>query len=205
MRTGISHNAVLLSGASMHHMYCVCFCEFGLKQRHTSGASNQLCSHPAGVGGLDAEGEEDEEVAIDTGESDVEEAVEADVPETVTMETETAETDCGSTKLTSKPPTSAMTAQPVKTVPTGLPQSREELEVLITSIHHTVTEKIMPKLHKCLTARVSLAHADVTGCVMFRWSNSLIIVFRSNTVSQTSPHGTLDRCTFLFYPGPQNT
>ncbi|XP_023672630.2 small subunit processome component 20 homolog isoform X2 [Paramormyrops kingsleyae] len=102
----------------------------------------------------EADGEEDEELAMDTGESDIEEAVEADVPETVAMETETAKTDCGSTKLTSKPPTSAMTAQPVKTVPTGLPQSREELEVLITSIHHTVTEKIMPKLHKCLTARL---------------------------------------------------
>ncbi|XP_069048890.1 small subunit processome component 20 homolog [Lepisosteus oculatus] len=37
---------------------------------------------------------------------------------------------------------------------TGLSSNKEELEFLIQTIHRTVTSSILPKLHKCLTAKV---------------------------------------------------
>lgn len=42
-------------------------------------------------------------------------------------------------------------------VPSGLPQSREELETLISTIHQTVNNSVLPRLHKCLTAKVQCA------------------------------------------------
>ncbi|XP_026183080.1 small subunit processome component 20 homolog [Mastacembelus armatus] len=36
----------------------------------------------------------------------------------------------------------------------GLPQSKEELESLISAIHQTVNASVLPRLHKCLTAKV---------------------------------------------------
>lgn len=39
-------------------------------------------------------------------------------------------------------------------VSSGLPQSKNDLEALISSIHLTVTRSVLPKLHKCLTAKV---------------------------------------------------
>ncbi|XP_026217757.1 small subunit processome component 20 homolog isoform X2 [Anabas testudineus] len=36
----------------------------------------------------------------------------------------------------------------------GLPQSKEELESLISTIHQTVNDSVLPRLHKCLTAKV---------------------------------------------------
>ncbi|XP_040885804.1 small subunit processome component 20 homolog [Toxotes jaculatrix] len=36
----------------------------------------------------------------------------------------------------------------------GLPQSKEELESLISSIHQTVNDSVLPRLHRCLTAKV---------------------------------------------------
>ncbi|XP_040003243.1 small subunit processome component 20 homolog isoform X2 [Xiphias gladius] len=39
-------------------------------------------------------------------------------------------------------------------VASGLPQSKEELESLISTIHQTVNDSVLPRLHKCLTAKV---------------------------------------------------
>uniref|UniRef100_A0A3Q3Q499 Uncharacterized protein n=1 Tax=Monopterus albus TaxID=43700 RepID=A0A3Q3Q499_MONAL len=36
----------------------------------------------------------------------------------------------------------------------GLPQGKEELETLISTIHQTVNDSVLPRLHKCLTAKV---------------------------------------------------
>uniref|UniRef100_A0A673WAK9 UTP20 small subunit processome component n=1 Tax=Salmo trutta TaxID=8032 RepID=A0A673WAK9_SALTR len=68
-----------------------------------------------------------------TEESDTEEA----------METET------DTKATTKPTPS--TRAPA--APSGLPQNKAELEALITSIHATVQNAVLPRLHKCLTVK----------------------------------------------------
>lgn len=43
-------------------------------------------------------------------------------------------------------------------VSSGLPQSKEELESLITAIHETVNNSVLPRLHKCLTAKVRYTH-----------------------------------------------
>ena len=43
-------------------------------------------------------------------------------------------------------------------VSSGLPQSKEELESLITAIHATVNNSVLPRLNKCLTAKVKYTH-----------------------------------------------
>ncbi|XP_018603010.1 small subunit processome component 20 homolog [Scleropages formosus] len=107
---------------------------------------------------VEAEGLEDEvEDAMDSEESDTEEVVEALKMETATLETEVTKEDptqvnCMETDSKSAPSITAPHA--LKTISTGLPKSKEELEALIASIHHTVAESILPKLHKCLTAKV---------------------------------------------------
>ncbi|KAM3588219.1 uncharacterized protein V6R79_024222 [Siganus canaliculatus] len=40
------------------------------------------------------------------------------------------------------------------TVASGLPQSRDELESLISAIHATISNSVLPRLNKCLTAKV---------------------------------------------------
>lgn len=42
----------------------------------------------------------------------------------------------------------------------GLPQSKEELESLISTIHQTVNDSVLPRLHRCLNAKVMFAHKD---------------------------------------------
>lgn len=39
-------------------------------------------------------------------------------------------------------------------VSSGLPRSEKELESLISTIQQTVTNNVLPRLHKCLTAKV---------------------------------------------------
>ncbi|XP_028307568.1 small subunit processome component 20 homolog [Gouania willdenowi] len=46
-------------------------------------------------------------------------------------------------------------ATPKLVVSSGLPQSSEELESLIKAIHQTVNDSVLPRLHKCLTAKVT--------------------------------------------------
>ncbi|XP_074082789.1 small subunit processome component 20 homolog [Macrotis lagotis] len=50
------------------------------------------------------------------------------------------------------PDSSAKEAEGVAPLFAGLPQSKEELENLVKQIHKTVTNSILPKLHKCLSA-----------------------------------------------------
>uniref|UniRef100_A0A4W5MI71 UTP20 small subunit processome component n=1 Tax=Hucho hucho TaxID=62062 RepID=A0A4W5MI71_9TELE len=82
----------------------------------------------------------------------------------VTMETDAAETvegvamETNATESTAEPkavpvkkPTPSATAP---AAPSGLPQNKAELEALITSIHATVQNAVLPRLHKCLTAKV---------------------------------------------------
>ncbi|KAG9345665.1 hypothetical protein JZ751_008809 [Albula glossodonta] len=98
---------------------------------------------------IEEEGErEEEDEAMELGESDTEEPV-----ETAAMEVgqdSAGKADESKTTAEGEAPVN----RPVGKVPNGLPQSREELESLISAIHHTVTESILPKLHKCLTAKV---------------------------------------------------
>uniref|UniRef100_A0AAR2LTR1 UTP20 small subunit processome component n=1 Tax=Pygocentrus nattereri TaxID=42514 RepID=A0AAR2LTR1_PYGNA len=46
-------------------------------------------------------------------------------------------------------------------VSSGLPQDKEELEALISSIYSTVSQSILPRLHKCLTAKRDDEHKTV--------------------------------------------
>uniref|UniRef100_A0A4W6DX43 UTP20 small subunit processome component n=1 Tax=Lates calcarifer TaxID=8187 RepID=A0A4W6DX43_LATCA len=46
-------------------------------------------------------------------------------------------------------------------VASGLPQSKEELESLISTIHQTVNDSVLPRLHKCLTAKRDEEHKAV--------------------------------------------
>uniref|UniRef100_A0A667ZW64 UTP20 small subunit processome component n=1 Tax=Myripristis murdjan TaxID=586833 RepID=A0A667ZW64_9TELE len=52
-------------------------------------------------------------------------------------------------------------APKVPPVPSGLPQSKEELDFLISSIHRTVNNTVLPSLHKCLTAKRDEEHKAV--------------------------------------------
>nr|XP_015811633.2 small subunit processome component 20 homolog isoform X1 [Nothobranchius furzeri] len=90
---------------------------------------------------LDASGDEDEEMEIDG------KAASIDVP----METDPAEGQKkeASDKSKTKP------APKLPVVSSGLPQSREELESLISAIHETVNVSVLPRLSKCLTAKVT--------------------------------------------------
>ncbi|CAL1568682.1 unnamed protein product [Knipowitschia caucasica] len=67
----------------------------------------------------------------------------------IAMETDStdAQQDSGVTVCEGKPTT-------IPKVSTGLPQSREELQTLVTAIHKTVNESVLPRLQKCLTAKV---------------------------------------------------
>uniref|UniRef100_UPI0037E7A1C0 small subunit processome component 20 homolog isoform X2 n=1 Tax=Semicossyphus pulcher TaxID=241346 RepID=UPI0037E7A1C0 len=46
------------------------------------------------------------------------------------------------------------TAPKPMVVASGLPQSKEELESLISAIHQTVNNSVLPRLHKCLNAKI---------------------------------------------------
>lgn len=99
----------------------------------------------------EAEDEDEAAETMDTDESDAEDAMEtaeAGAAVSTAMDAETegpAKPKEGKKSQTKKVP-------PV--VSSGLPQSERDLETLISSIHHTVTQTVLPKLHKCLTAKV---------------------------------------------------
>ncbi|XP_054911685.1 small subunit processome component 20 homolog [Poeciliopsis prolifica] len=89
---------------------------------------------------------EDEAEAKELDTSDDEEAMETDdkaASASVPVETESA-----ASRIPAK---AASTAAPVSC---GLPQSREELETLMAAIHQTVNNSVLPRLNKCLTAKV---------------------------------------------------
>lgn len=119
------------------------------------------------VGAAEAEPEEELALAEDEDEeSDNDDAMDTSkVQQDVTMETETAgpevsmETDAvdaqkDSTKSVDSQTKKATEEKRPAPVATGLPQSKEELESLISAIHQTVNESVLPRLHKCLTAKV---------------------------------------------------
>ncbi|XP_008399503.1 small subunit processome component 20 homolog isoform X2 [Poecilia reticulata] len=92
---------------------------------------------------------EDEAEAIELDTSDDEEAMETDdkaASASVPMETKSAAR--AASRISAK---AAPTAPPVSS---GLPQSREELESLMAAIHKTVNDSVLPRLNKCLTAKV---------------------------------------------------
>ncbi|KAM6984775.1 small subunit processome component 20 homolog [Aplochiton taeniatus] len=108
--------------------------------------------------------DEEDAVAVESDESDTEEAMETNdetVPTKVAVEKDTTEATEGvametEVEETAAPVSKVVTAakKPAPTVLCGLPKSQEELEALITSIHKTVNESVLPRLHKCLTAKV---------------------------------------------------
>lgn len=103
---------------------------------------------------LEEKAEDEQAEVMDSDESDVEDAMETNDADTVATETngmDTGEGDSAKPKET----TQAKPKRAPPVVSSGLPQSKEELEALISSIHHTVTQSILPRLHKCLIAKVS--------------------------------------------------
>uniref|UniRef100_A0A3B5AP45 UTP20 small subunit processome component n=1 Tax=Stegastes partitus TaxID=144197 RepID=A0A3B5AP45_9TELE len=97
--------------------------------------------------------DEDEAPAGESDLSDDEEAMEVDskaASTNVPMETANGETN-GSSEIVVAP--KAKQQAPPK-VASGLPQSREELESLISAIQQTVNDSVLPRLHKCLNAKV---------------------------------------------------
>ncbi|MEQ2190623.1 hypothetical protein XENOCAPTIV_002659 [Xenoophorus captivus] len=102
---------------------------------------------------------EDEAAVEELETSDDEQAMEIDgkaASTDVNMETDaTARRENENTPeqaVTSK--TAAKAAPKMIPVASGLPQSREELESLIAAIHQTVNDSVLPRLNKCLTAKV---------------------------------------------------
>lgn len=104
---------------------------------------------------LEGEAGEEQVEAMDSDESDMEDAMETNDADAVATETVGMDTGEGGDAK----PKEGTEAKPRKVLPvvsSGLPQSKEELEALISSIHRTVTQSILPRLHKCLIAKVSV-------------------------------------------------
>ncbi len=82
-----------------------------------------------------------------------------DAPSNVPMETDTTD---GEKDVVPKEGATTEAKGPAAPKPTtvasGLPQSKEELESLISAIHQTVNNSVLPRLHKCLTAKVQCTH-----------------------------------------------
>lgn len=90
-------------------------------------------------------------------DSDNDEAMEMDGATSgdVPMETEPAGGEKDAAKAA---PTKSKAAPKLAAVCSGLPQSREELKTLIQTIHQTVNDSVLPRLNKCLTAKVTHTH-----------------------------------------------
>ncbi|XP_075932289.1 small subunit processome component 20 homolog [Anarhichas minor] len=109
--------------------------------------------------GVAVDAEDEEPAAADESDaSDDEEAMEVDgktTPTDVPMETDTTS---GGKPVASKEGAASEAKKPAAPKPfavaTGLPQSTEELESLIRGIQQTVSNSVLPRLHKCLTAKI---------------------------------------------------
>ncbi|XP_056223520.1 small subunit processome component 20 homolog [Seriola aureovittata] len=100
----------------------------------------------------------DEGAADESDASDDEEAMEIEkktAPSDVPMETDNndGEKDGVSEEVATTKVKRPVAPKPVVAA-SGLPQSKEELESLISAIHQTVKDSVLPRLHKCLTAKV---------------------------------------------------
>ncbi|KAI3366882.1 hypothetical protein L3Q82_009528 [Scortum barcoo] len=111
----------------------------------------------AGSTVIDADDEE-QAAADESDASDDEEEMEVDsqaAPSDVPMDTNTSN---GEKFVVSKKGTTTevkgLAAPKPAAVAIGLPQSKEELESLISAIHQTVNDSVLPRLHKCLTAKI---------------------------------------------------
>ncbi|XP_034530006.1 small subunit processome component 20 homolog [Notolabrus celidotus] len=110
------------------------------------------------VSAADEADDEDQAAAEESDASDDEEAMEVDsaaAPSDIPMETDA--TNRAKDVASKSAPTTGTkgTAAPKPfTVPSGLPQSKEELETLIKAIHETVNNSVLPRLHKCLNAKI---------------------------------------------------
>ncbi|XP_076008545.1 small subunit processome component 20 homolog [Genypterus blacodes] len=124
-----------------------------LTREMEAAKAREAASIPVGTGDEedDVPDELDASDKEDTMEADGETATSADVP----METDTTDgqKDTIAKKTTAKEAKGAE-APKLTAVSSGLPQSREELETLITSIQKSVKDSVLPRLHKCLTAKV---------------------------------------------------
>ncbi|KAK1906944.1 Small subunit processome component 20 like [Dissostichus eleginoides] len=105
------------------------------------------------------EADDEEQAAADESEaSDDEEAMEVEGktdPSDVPMETDTNSGENGVvSKKAATPVAKVPAAPPPMAVSSGLPQSTEELGTLISAIHQTVTNSVLPRLHKCLNAKI---------------------------------------------------
>ncbi|XP_011611808.2 small subunit processome component 20 homolog [Takifugu rubripes] len=98
----------------------------------------------------------DEEERLESDASDGEEPMEVDGKPTqsdVPMETNSAVVESVSKDAASRGAERAAASKPAA-VHSGLPHSKDELEALIKAIHNTVNNSVLPRLHKCLTAKV---------------------------------------------------
>uniref|UniRef100_A0A673BJE7 UTP20 small subunit processome component n=1 Tax=Sphaeramia orbicularis TaxID=375764 RepID=A0A673BJE7_9TELE len=107
---------------------------------------------------VDADDDGEDDAADESDASDDEEAMETDsktAPADVPMETDTTD---GEKEAVSSEAATTEVKKPVvpklTMVTSGLPQSKEELESLISAIHRTIHDSVLPRLHKCLTAKV---------------------------------------------------
>lgn len=109
---------------------------------------------------LEDEAEEEQAEVMDSDESDMEDAMETNDADKM----DTGEGD-------SAKPKEGKQAKPRRAPPvsSGLPQSKEELEALLSSIHHTVTQSILPRLHKCLIAKVCGLFIYLFNKVLVYW------------------------------------
>uniref|UniRef100_A0A671YNU0 UTP20 small subunit processome component n=1 Tax=Sparus aurata TaxID=8175 RepID=A0A671YNU0_SPAAU len=102
--------------------------------------------------------DDDEQPAAEESDASDDEEMEVDgkTPSSdVPMEVDTAN---GEKDVISKAAATSGAKGPAAPKPTavasGLPQSKDELESLITAIHATVNNSVLPRLNKCLTAKV---------------------------------------------------
>ncbi|XP_019108872.2 small subunit processome component 20 homolog isoform X1 [Larimichthys crocea] len=111
------------------------------------------------AGSVAVDADDEEQLAADELDtSDDEETMEVDsktAPSDVPMETDTTS---GEKDVVSKEAVATGAKGPAApksaAISSGLPQSKEELETLISTIHQTVNNSVLPRLHKCLNAKV---------------------------------------------------
>ncbi|KAM8739679.1 small subunit processome component 20 homolog [Acanthopagrus schlegelii] len=110
------------------------------------------------AGNIEADADNEEQPAADESDASDDEEMEIDgkTPSSdVPMEVDTAsgEKDVASKAAATSGAKCPAAPKPIA-VASGLPQSKDELESLITAIHATVNNSVLPRLNKCLTAKV---------------------------------------------------
>lgn len=107
----------------------------------------------------------------------------SDVP----METKSAAVERVSKEAASSGAERAGASKPAA-VHSGLPQSKDELEALIKAIHNTVNNSVLPRLHKCLTAKVQHTHSHThTFALILPWLTVDVCVDRCSVMRSTRP------------------